>query len=425
VWLEYRDEKFFNDYLKTTCRDRARREAKVEAPEWKNTYLRYGDDDGGAWLIKDIGLHRTEQFFNQIKGVLKNNPNSTKSGTKWLAAVAFSPLREKLSFEEKSAVSNLNNELARSWRNFNILKNLLAGRAQENIEPAPPEETPYLRTELRSRLQDERELIVSEELEEKLKKLIGEFPDEVNLIIGTRRRAAQRRQEVVAEDAAQAEKPQKRKIEPFKNLHDFIDEERKANESRQLLALNVHYLLASEKHRDALAADFWQSKNFPWKNIYPLLPPGLRAKILHLLLAMNNKEAIEKFHKLYEQAGDKSEQSAFRLALWETVLTSAAGAEIIQKLKKRLGGKHPLEANLREFLRQSETRWELVKKEPDADESEEAGEDESAIDEGAAYESAEVDEDESSAKRENSAFRPEKKGVQGKIDDVWKWFQNK
>ncbi|HEX9960726.1 MAG TPA: hypothetical protein VGB00_07335, partial [Pyrinomonadaceae bacterium] len=82
VWLEYRDEKFFNDYLKTTCRDRARREAKVEAPEWKNTYLRYGDDDGGAWLIKDIGLHRTEQLFNQIKGVLKNNPSSTKSGTK-------------------------------------------------------------------------------------------------------------------------------------------------------------------------------------------------------------------------------------------------------------------------------------------------------------------------------------------------------
>ncbi|HEX9962635.1 MAG TPA: hypothetical protein VGB00_17000, partial [Pyrinomonadaceae bacterium] len=123
---------------------------------------------------------------------------------------------------------------------------------------------------------------------------------------------------------------------------------------------------------------------------------------------------------LYEQAGDKSEQSAFRLALWETVLTSAAGAEIIQKLKKRLGGKHPLEANLREFLKQSETRWELVKKEPSADESEEADEDESA-----AEESAEVDEDESSAKRENSAFRPEKKGVHGKIDDVLKWFQNK
>lgn len=453
IWLNYRDEKFFNDYLKTTSRDRARYESIRQMIDWQNTYLRYGDDGGGEWLVGKIGLPRTKRLFNQLKGMLEMNPSVTKSGTKWLAAIALSPLRERLSFEEKSGISILNNELAKSWRNFNILKSLLEGRAEENIQPAPKEEIEYLKTELEEKLQNERQIIVSEETEAQLKKLIGKFPDKVNEIIGARRSAARRQQqEAVAEKATQAKESKRQAAGFFTNINEFIDETQKASESRKILARNVHYLLARGVHTQALAADFWHSKTFPWKDIYPLLPLGLRAEILRLLLAMSSSETIGGLHKLYKPSGGELKQTEFSRALWETVLTSEVGAEIIQKLKQqRLGIKHPLEEKLREFLKQSETQWELVKEESEAGESKDAAEAvedkavedeadkyESAADEGTVEkdaiekdvveESVDTNEDKSSvneSQRENATFLPEKKGVREKIGDVLNWFQNK
>lgn len=338
IWINYRSEDFFKKYLAEFLANLARENVKNDNPNWMG-YLYYSNDLGGHWLSSAVIKLKASDFINwalKHYGQSKINPRTT---TKWLTALVTSPLRNKLTNNEKLLIVQSDKELAAAWQNFTALNAILAG--EKAAHHAPAEEILYLRGELKELLSRQRGFKPNAKIEQALKKIFGELPEEYLNFKNSTETAAETKPAQVKKTSAQksAESSPSDATLDFSKLRNTADEMVK---KQRELAQAVSEALQNKDSQLLLTADFWDTKQFPLKEIFPSLPLYLRAEILYLLSKADSKRFVREIDNLF----NVNPHDPFSLSIWECFILTEKGERLRQKVNK------PVE-KLREFISQA------------------------------------------------------------------------
>jgi hypothetical protein len=363
VWFEHREADFFKDFLAPRFEKTAREATKNKHPDWTNIYLRFANDRGGHWLLKNTSVQQAKAFTEQLIWALTNPPGS-REATAWLEALTISPLRSELSTDDKITISRLNNKLADSWRNFTSLMDLLEGKTPSVKKLDSPEEAAFLHRELAEFFEKNPGLGLSK-IRIPLKTFFGEDP--VEFVAESNRRG----EKVKSEKDKQAEKntvqkkenqpktpAAKNEIIPFDEakigkLKPFVDE----------MCQSMQGALSEEATREKFINNFQFDKNSPVYSAFPYLPLKTRANILRLLYEYRAAEFKTETQKLFKE----DEFNPFAIALWECLLHSEIGRQIKADLKKRIGEGVDLDAKLAEIIEKSveNEKWGFNRRQPE------------------------------------------------------------
>lgn len=338
IWLNYRAESFFKKYLAGYLAKIAR-DAVKSKENWQIGYLSYADDLGGHWLNSEINKLKVSEFVGILLKYYRQKDADTETPTEWLAALAMSPLRNKLTNNEKLEIVKINDRVTAAWKNFITLSAVLQG--EKATQTASPEELIYLRGELQEFLNRTRDFKPNAKIEQSLKKLFGELPQEYLNFKDSGAAAVEEKKSADKKDSAE----NKKTASPKNSTLDFAPLKNTADEvvkGQEKLAQTVFEILKDKELQAALAADFWDKKDFSLKEIFPLLPVHLRAEILQLLSKNDSGRFVREINNLYEF----HQFDPFSLSIWECFLLTGKGEILRRKVNKPV-------AKLTEFFSQA------------------------------------------------------------------------
>lgn len=313
IWTNYNSEEFFKKYLAELFIEKARQFTKARRHErWADIYLRFAEDFGGFWFEKNIPTEQIEIFINLLLQTEKS-----RTSTVWLQSLTISPLRAKLSIEQKKRIAKLNNDVAISWQNFTSLLDLTEGISPQVKELNSPEEEIYLRRELAELLREKPQAEFGK-LKTPMRKFFGDLPDE---FIAENDKRGQKLKDETPQIAA-------KKNPPLIAFHAG-----KVGESKpqiEEVCRMIRSELSDEERRESFLNEMFFKQKSTLSEVFPYLPIKIRAYILELLYDEKSKKFKELAAKLYKEG----EFNEFSVALWETLLLSAVGKNIITELNK-------------------------------------------------------------------------------------------
>ncbi|HMS42707.1 MAG TPA: hypothetical protein PKE69_20925 [Pyrinomonadaceae bacterium] len=313
VWSKYVKTAFFTKYLADLFAEKAREIAKQSIHErWAETYLRFGNDAGGKWFAENSSELKLTKF---IENLLQKEKSETIKA--WLQALTVSPLRARLSIEQKKKIAKLNNDLAKTWQNFTSLLDITEGISPQIKKLNLPEEEIYLRQELAEILREKPQAEFGK-LKTPLRNFFGELPDEFI------EENDKRGQKLLAETPQIAAK----KNPPLIAFH--AGKVGEAKPQIEEVCRMIRSELSDEERRELFLDEMFFKQKSTLSEVFPYLPIKIRAYILELLYDEKSKKLKELAAKLFK-VGEFNE---FSIALWETLLLSAVGKNIITELNK-------------------------------------------------------------------------------------------
>ncbi len=313
VWSKYVKSEFFVNYLAEFFADKAREITKgVKNDRWAEIYLRFGNDAGGKWLEQNVSEQQRTIF---IENLLGNEKSQTI--TAWLQALTVSPLRARLSIEQKKKIAKLNNDLAKTWQNFTSLLDITEGISPQVKKLNSPEEEIYLRQELAEILREKPQAEFGK-LKTPIKNFFGDLPNE---FIAENDKRGQKLQDEKPNIAA-------KKNPPLIAFH--AGKVAEAKPQIEEVCRMIRSELSDEDRRRPLLDEIFFKQKSTLSEVFPYLPIKIRAYILELLYDEKPKKFKELATKLYKEG----EFNEFSVALWETLSLSAVGKIIIADLNK-------------------------------------------------------------------------------------------
>jgi hypothetical protein len=343
IWLNYRQERFFKEFIKPFCVAKARNQTRARFKGWEATYLAYGGDDGGIWLSENMPEREIWNLVHIFKNTAMNTGVYKKEATVWLQGLTFSPLRYSLTPLDKHKILLLSNALSESWHNFKTLWDIFSNNLPTEVDSAPPEEIPYLNKELTDFMKN----CSTEQLLERadlLEKLFGELPPNIEQIVqahkpktGKTKTKEKEKEAALAKqaksDASVTESDESEQI----SAAPIAAQAEKINVAQAKIAEEIYRVLSEENQRKSFLKDFWQTKETGWKDIFPLLPLDLRGEILLSLKQIDFGQTTETFLDIYTKSLEADSQTAFQHALWETLLYSKAKIDLRRKILSKRG----------------------------------------------------------------------------------------
>lgn len=313
VWTNYNGEEFFKEYLAELFVEKARQFTKARKHErWADIYLRFAEDFGGFWFEKNVPAEQIEIFINLLLQTEKS-----RTSTNWLQALTVSPLRARLSIEQKKNIAKLNNDLAKTWQNFTSLLDITQGISPQVKKLNSPEEEIYLRQELTEILREKPQAEFGK-LKTPLRNFFGDLPKE---FVAENDNRSQKLQTETPQIAA-------KKNPPLIAFH--AGKVGEAKPQIEEVCRMIRSELSDEERRESFLDEMFFKQKSTLSEVFPYLPIKVRAYILELLYDEKPKKFKEFAAKLYK-AGEFNE---FSIALWETLLLSAIGKIIITDLNK-------------------------------------------------------------------------------------------